>query len=152
MTYPDGTRIQVGDLVWFDEGARVGFVQWIWEEARDGDFSWAQTEGPPLFIANRHPYSPSSEGFGSGELHDEPCLADEGVGLLDAAELEELRMATALARDRSRAGLGGSFYSVLTRAENHQRVEWIFRAHAGDACIEEIVIRCDDLHRDMESK
>ena len=145
MNYPDDTPIQVGDLVWWDEGTCVGFVQWIWDEARDGDYSWANTEGPPLFIANRHPYTPSHEGFNSGVLHDEPCLADEGVGLLNAAELDELRLATSQAKARSRSGLGGSFYAVQTRAENCQLVEWVFKTYEGDTCVEVIVIRRDEL-------
>ncbi|MEK7951791.1 hypothetical protein [Luteolibacter soli] len=152
MNYPVGTPIQAGDLVWWDEGACVGFIQWIWDEARDGDYSWAKTDGPPLFIANRHPYTPSHEGFGSGMLHDESCLAGEGIGLLNEDELEELRLATALAKARSRSGLNGSFYTVQTRAENCRRVEWIFSVYEDDIRGEEIVIRCDELELGAEDK
>jgi hypothetical protein len=38
MRYPEGQEIRVGDLVWWDEGACVGHVQWIWDEERDGDY------------------------------------------------------------------------------------------------------------------
>jgi hypothetical protein len=148
MNYPDGTPIQVGDLVWWNEGACVGFIQWIWEESRDGDYSWANTDGSPRFIGGRHPYTPSEEGFNSGALHDEPCLADEGVGLLNAAELEELRLATSLARERSASVMDGSLYNVETRTEVCRLAEWIFGIHEGNILVEEIVIRRDEIVRD----
>jgi hypothetical protein len=145
MNYPDGTPIQVGDLVWWDEGACVGFIQWIWDEARDGDYTWANTAGPPLFIANRHPYTPSHDAVSAGVLHDELCLAGEGVGLLNAAELDELRRAISLAKIHSHSGLGGSSYSVETRVENCQRVEWVFSVYEGDIRIESIIVSCEEL-------
>jgi len=151
MNYPDGTPIQVGDLVWWNEGVSVGFIQWIWDETRDGDYSWAKTDGPPLYISNRHPYAPSQEGFNSGSLHDEPCLADEGVGLLSVVELDEFQHASSLARIRSRSGLSEGFYTVETRVENCKQVEWIFSvydvvpADEGWTCLERIIVRCDEL-------
>ena len=143
MKYPDGKALQVGDLVWWNEGACVGFVQWIWDPSRDGGFSWAKTNGPPVFILNRHPYE-ASDGP-DGVMHDECSLGDEGVGLLSEKDLDELQSATELARSRSRVGFGGRHYAVQARSEDCQMIEWHFLIFEGDTCLEELVVTRQEL-------
>lgn len=91
-------EIHVGDLVWWNEGTCVGHVRWIWESERDGDYSWAETEGPPIFISNKHPYQVGTEP--EGVIHDESCLEDEGIGLLSEHERNEFEWAVSEAKTR----------------------------------------------------
>jgi hypothetical protein len=71
-------EIRVGDLVWWNEGTCVGHVRWIWESERDGDYSWADTEGPPIFLSNKHPYQVGTEP--EGVIHDESWAMSEAKG------------------------------------------------------------------------
>lgn len=144
MKYPDGKAIQVGDLIWWNEGVCLGFVQWIWDVTTDGDYSWANTDGPPLFIFNRHPYNETNGP--AGVIHDEPCLADEGVGLLSDDDQEEFQLATELAKRRSKLEFEGRIYAVQTRAEACQRVQWVFSIFEDETCIEMIVIDRGELN------
>ncbi len=91
-------EIRVGDLVWWNEGTRVGHVRWVWESGRDGDYSWADTAGPPIFLSNEHPYRFATEP--EGVIHDESCLEDEGIGPLSDHERGELEWAMSEAKGR----------------------------------------------------
>lgn len=143
MKYPDGSPILPGDLVWWNEGSCLGHVQWIWDERRDGDYSWARTVGPPLFISGNFPYRPGDGP--DGIIHDESCLDDEGVGPLSAEEREEFRMALDLAMDRSARGFEDRVYAVRTRVGEGRLDEWIFSIFEGEHRVEEIVVARGDL-------
>jgi hypothetical protein len=145
MRYPEGQEIRVGDLVWWDEGACVGHVQWIWDEERDGDYFWLgeNLQGPPIWISNTHPYQ-SSNSF-EGIPHDEASLADEGVGLLTEDEKHELRDAVTIAALRSKLGFEGKRYCVQTRAENCELIDWILSLKNEGVVLETIVVSREDI-------
>lgn len=91
-------EIRLGDLVWWNEGTCVGHVRWIWESERDGDYLWADTEGAPIFLSNKHPYLVGTDP--EGVIHDESCLEDEGIGPLSEHERGELEWAMSEAKGR----------------------------------------------------
>lgn len=94
MTYPDGSQIHVGDLIWWDEGLCVGYVQAIAESREDYE-SWG-LDSPHIFVSNRHPFDPSLATSG-GVAYGASFLEDDGIGPLSAVERLEFERATQLA-------------------------------------------------------
>jgi len=119
MTYPDGLQIHVGDLIWWDEGHCVGYVQAIAESREDYE-SWG-LDSPHIFVCNRHPFDPALA-TSSGVAYGASFLEDEGIGPLSAAERLEFERATQLAL----AGRSYSCYSVTTHVEGCTTMSWIF--------------------------
>lgn len=124
MTYPDGSQIHVGDLIWWDEGHCVGYVQAIAESREDYE-SW-ELDSPHIFVSNRHPFDPSLA-TSIGVAYGASFLEDDGIGPLSAAERLEFERATQLAL----AGRCYSRYSVITHVEDCTIKSWTF--HLFDA-------------------
>jgi hypothetical protein len=121
MTYPDGSTVGVGDLVWWNEGHSVGYVQVV-AESKDDYESWG-LKVPSIFLSNRHPFDRS---LGTGVAYDRASFEDEGIGLLSLEELNQLERATAEARRLATASFDTSTYSVTTEVDKCQQVGWVF--------------------------
>ncbi|RYD85622.1 MAG: hypothetical protein EOP84_01950 [Verrucomicrobiaceae bacterium] len=115
MKYPDGKVIHVGDLIWWNEGSCIGFIQSIAESKREYE-AWG-LDRPHLFLSMIHPFDPNEK---SGIAHDETCLVDEAIGLLTEAEALDLSEAT------TKAGITESGYSVYPEYENGRMTHWRF--------------------------
>ena len=96
---PDGQtqEVCIGDLIWWNEGVCVGFVEAILEEPADYK-SWG-LDTPSIAFTNLHPFESNKDkhrqhigGITSGATVAYPIseMADEGVGLLSENELIEL--------------------------------------------------------------
>lgn len=121
MRYPDGSMIRVGDLIWWNEGQCVGYVQVVAESKEDYE-SWGLGR-PHIFVSNRHPYDPS---LGSGVAHDEACLEDEGIGLLTPEERNKFEQAATKARMSLKADSDDLTCSVTCEVQDCQQTGWIF--------------------------
>jgi hypothetical protein len=88
MEYPDGTTVIVGDHIWWNEGASVGFVQTI-IEGKDEEVAWG-LDGPHILISGYHPKNPSDAGYVAYPPSD---FADEGIAPLTNEEEELLASA-----------------------------------------------------------
>lgn len=115
MKYPDGNIICVGDLIWWNEGSCVGYIQSV-AESEEEYKSWG-LDRPHLFLSNIHPFDPSEK---SGIAYDEACLVDEAIGLLTKAESDDLTEAI------SKAAITGHSYSVFPEYENGRMTHWRF--------------------------
>ena len=135
MKYPDGTTIRVGDLVWWDEGYFVGYVQVI-AESEDEYEGWG-LDTPHIFVSSVHPFDPTML-IGVG--HPESCLADEGIGLLTAQEQSELERVRIRAFELIPHDLEYSFYSVITEVENLQLSRWVFTFYKDDVKVLKVAI------------
>jgi hypothetical protein len=120
MKYPNGSMIQFGDLIWWDEGHCVGYVQVIAESNSEYE-SWG-LDAPHIFVSNNHPFDAA---LLTGVAHDEACFKDEGIGPLTADEHVRLRQAIDTACE-SVAGLEYSTYSITTDVQHCQLVGWCF--------------------------
>jgi hypothetical protein len=116
MNYPDGSVVRVGDLIWWNEGNCVGFVQVVAEYK-----SWG-LNSPHMFVSNRHPFDRAMR---TGVAHDKACFEDEGIGLLNKEERSEFERAVQRAKNQLTAGMPYSSYSVQTKVQNCKRVGWI---------------------------
>lgn len=132
MKYPDGNVICVGDLIWWNEGSCIGFIQSVAESKEEYE-SWG-LDCPHLFLSMIHPFDPSEK---SGIAHDEACLADEAIGLLTKAEAHDLSRAT------TEAGITEPSYSVYPEYENGRMTHWRFEFQ--DSLLESIRIPADPL-------
>ncbi|MBE7497582.1 MAG: hypothetical protein HS117_21765 [Verrucomicrobiaceae bacterium] len=127
MTYPDGSQIRVGDLIWWDEGHCLGHVQAIAESQADYE-SWGLV-APHIFISTRHPFDPTlATRHADGGVpvlvsYDVASFDDEGIGLLSPAERQEFERA----RQAALLGRGCSCFSVTTHVESGTLRSWIFR-------------------------
>jgi len=121
MKYPDGSIIQVGDLIWWNEGYCVGYVQVIAESKEEYD-SWGLDE-PHVFVSNVHPFNSTIQ---SGVAEPESSLADEGIGLLTTEERVRLEQAANLAHQLLSADFKYSTYSVFTEVLDGKLVGWAF--------------------------
>ena len=120
MTYPDGSKICIGDLVWWDEGHCIGYVQVI-AESKDDYERWGLA-APGIFVSNTHPFDQS---LGSGVNYEQASFEDEGIGLLSPEELNRLEGAIAEARRLATVDFDTSTYAVTTEVKNCQVVGWI---------------------------
>ena len=133
MKYPDGQTICVGDLVWWNEGSCVGYVQAIAETQEEFE-SWGLEE-PHIFVDNTHPFDPT---IGSGAAHDEACLENEAIGLLNPTEIEIFEAAMKEAAQKTVADLNSHQFSVTTECVNGRRVAWCFDVKSGDLVVEKV--------------
>lgn len=114
MNYPGGTTIRVGDLVWWNEGECVGYVQMVADTRAEYE-RWGLTS-PHMFVSNRHPFDISLE---AGVAHDQACLEGEGIGLLASQEKIEFEEAARSARTRLKVDSADLTYAVTTEAQDH---------------------------------
>ena len=122
MKYPDGSMIQFGDLIWWNEGHCVGYVQVI-AESKEEHVGWG-LEQPHVFVSNVHPFNPTIQ---SGVAYPESCLAEEGIGLLTPEERVQLDEAAAQAHQLVGADLKYSTYHVLTQVLDGKLTGLVFR-------------------------
>ena len=98
-----------GDLVWWNEGVCVGFVEEVLESKEEYEL-WGLDE-PSIAFTNLHPFEMNDVkhqqhiGFvtsGGTVVHplDRQHLEDEGIGLLSDHELSEFNWATQEAKSR----------------------------------------------------
>lgn len=120
MNYPDGKKIQAGDLVWWNEGDCVGFVQLV-ADSRSEYESWG-LGSPHIFVSNRHPFDPAMR---TGVAHNGACLEDEGIGLLSEEERSEFEKAVQRAKNKLAVDTAYSSYSVQTKVQHCKQVGWI---------------------------
>ena len=121
MKYPDDASIRVGDLIWWNEGNCVGYVQQV-AESKEAYVSWG-LDAPCIFVSNTHPFDPQMH---TGVCYDESVLEDEGIGLLTFEERVQLERATFQAHERVAADLEYSTYSVFTDVLDGKLVGWVF--------------------------
>ncbi len=117
MKYPDDSHVHVGDLIWWNEGNCVGYVQSVAESQTDYE-SWGLDE-PGIFVSNYHPFDRSNP---SGVFYPADSFDDEGIGTLNAPEEKEFERAKRVAL----AGRRYSWFSVTTHVERHVLISWIF--------------------------
>jgi hypothetical protein len=120
MTYTDGSEVRAGDLIWWDEGHCVGYVQSIIESRED--FGRWGLNAPGIFVSNRHPFDGREV---SGVNYDADSFADEGIGLLSVTERQEFERAKRLAL----AGRKFSWFSATTLVEAGTLKAWMFTLH-----------------------
>lgn len=115
MRYPDGSTIRTGDLIWWNGGSCVGYVQAVLD--REEEFEAWGLAHPHLFLSNNHPYD---SGETSGISYHQDCLSDEGIGLLTTQESADLAAAVATARIEEVA------FSVFADIHNGIMTHWRF--------------------------
>lgn len=100
-------EVRVGDLIWWNEGVCVGFVEEVMEEQSDYE-AWGLDE-PSIALTNLHPFAANELkhkqhiGFvttGGTVVHGLDDLEDEGIGLLSDHERSELEWAISEARSK----------------------------------------------------
>ena len=122
MNYPDGIQMKRGDLVWWNEGGCVGYVQSIAETPEEYT-AWG-LDGPHAFLAAAHPYDPTQE---SGVAYPPGCFEDEAIGLMTEDEAAELRRAI------TEAGLDdGRTFATTTEVYMGRMTHWVFCLMAED--------------------
>src|SRR5690606_11712528 len=108
-------------LIWWDEGNCVGHVQVIAESEKE--FSAWGYEEPHIFVDNTHPFDPTIR---IGVAHDEGCLEDEGIGLLNQREKDLFEAAMKDAEVKAVTKLKSHKITVTTECVNGQMQAWIF--------------------------
>lgn len=122
MNYPDGNIVRAGDLIWWNEGSCVGYVQSV-ADSREEFEAWG-LDRPHLFLSNIHPFDSTQQ---SGIAYDEDCLADEGIGFLSAMELTDLKNAITKAQIYDRT------FSVFADCQDGRKTHWRFEINNVDA-------------------
>ena len=107
MNYPNGKEMRVGDLVWWNEGVCVGFVEEIITDPMD--FGNWHVDGPSIALTNLHPFEANQikhkqhigyVATGGTTVYPESTIKDEGIGLLSENERREFDWATSQAKER----------------------------------------------------
>lgn len=114
MRYPkryalgdESEEVRVGDLVWWNEGVCVGFVEEVMEDR--SDYESRGLAEPGIALTNLHPFVANEAkhkqhiGFvvnGGTVVHVMSDLEDEGIGLLSGHERSELEWAINEARTK----------------------------------------------------
>ena len=112
MTYPSPNsdaselfKIRVGDLIWWNEGVCVGFVEKVLE--KPCDYERCGLNEPGIALSILHPYEANQKkhtqhtgSFTSGGtvIYSAKYLEDEGIGMLAPSEQSELNWAIEKAR------------------------------------------------------
>lgn len=135
MNYPDGSPVRVGDLVWWNGGACVGYVQGIAESPKEHE-TWG-LDSPHIFLSNHHPFDPS---IGSGIAYPETCFTGEGIGLLSDEEKGSLEAASLQAIASVTDGLNYSSCSVDAVVRENRQVGWKFTFHKNGTPVAETEI------------
>ena len=122
MNYPDGRMMQAGDLVWWNEGVCVGYIEEV-IGTQDEWALWGLSE-PSYAVSNLHPFEACSTKHkqhvggvvtGGTVVYPETHMEDDGLGLLDDKEREELRWA------RTSVGRTGTSTSSTPSANRSRR-------------------------------
>lgn len=134
MMYPDGSTIQVGDLIWWNEGCCTGYVQEIAESKEECE-SWG-LDSPHIFVSGTHPFDAASR---NGIGYPETSFAAEAISRFTPDERIELGLATveahslierglATVQAHSLAGIDSDhlIYIVDADVENCKQVGWVF--------------------------
>ena len=121
MKYPNGSRIRIGDLIWYNGGSCIGYVQEI-AETEDQFVSWG-LHSPHIFVSNEQPFDPSVR---IGVAYSEVYIAEDGIGPLTAVELSQFSMAATRALGVVPSDVDYSTYSMISNIENCQSQELIF--------------------------
>ena len=83
MRYPDGQEIRIGDLIWWDEGHHVGYVNEIRSETCSKESNF--------IVIGRHPFRADYHGYADGETQFfEHELVDDGIGRLSDVSARNL--------------------------------------------------------------
>lgn len=127
----------VGDLVWWNEGRCLGYVQIIVETPEDLHLWGIEGTQGQAMIANHHPFDPNAMGF---VRHDRECLAREGVAKLSKREIQLFQKAIQLAKPSSRYGFDDHGFSVMVKYRAGARFEWVFRLYDRNLLMEEIAV------------
>ena len=127
-------EIRVGDLIWWNEGVCVGFIEEVME-AREDYERWGLDE-PSIALTNLHPFNANEQkhkqciGFvasGGTVVNSEDQLEDEGIGLLSPHERSELEWAISEAKRRVAPEHHGAPYCVSAVMDMDRREEdWHF--------------------------
>ena len=136
MKYPDGSPINVGDLVWWNEGSCVGYVQVIAES--EAEYVGWGLDSPHVFLSNIHPFAPGSN---IGVAYPEACLKDEGVAPLIGEDRIRLDRASHRATSLLAATFDYTHYSVATEVKDRQLVGWVFTFWKNDEALQTISTR-----------
>ena len=118
MNYPDGQPVKIGDLVWWDGGHYVGFVNSINppDDCTNSNF----------VVIGRHPFRRDYPGYALGETRfAEIEFSDEGIGLLTETERAELGRAERIALQTTETPLIYR-YTISTEVADHKLQAWIF--------------------------
>jgi hypothetical protein len=128
-------EIRAGDLIWWNEGVCVGFIQEVME-AREDYERWG-LDKPSIALTNLHPFEANEQkhkehiGFvtsGGTVVSSEDQLEDEGIGLLSPSERSELEWAIAEAKRRVAQEYHDVWYCVSAIMDVDRREEdWHFR-------------------------
>lgn len=105
MRYPEGETVQVGDLIWWNEGVCIGFVLEVTET--ESECAAMDLDDPGILVTNLHPYEANLTADKCRLPH--PCAGgrcrmplnlfeDEGIGLLSEHEKEAFYHALSTAR------------------------------------------------------
>lgn len=131
MKYPNGEEIRVGDLIWWNGGEATAYVQSLLEaeaELRE----WELGE-PHLFLANIHPYDPSSV---AGIGYPQSFLEEDGIRPLTDDEKKRLATAEGEASQASDTDFSVVPHSIgVERVEDTGR-EWVFSVIDGEELVE----------------
>ena len=133
MQYPDGSMIQIGDLIWWDEGFCVGYVQAI-EESKTEYESWGQNE-PHIFVSNNHPFDATTH---SGVAYPESSLADDGIARLNPEE--RLEFDRAAVRAHRLVATDSDCYAVTTEVRDSRLHAWIFTYYKDDKNVQAVSV------------
>ena len=127
MLYPDGTSVNKGDLIWWNEGQSVGYVQDVIKTNTDQRM-WGLTQ--PHISIGGHPYRSQGSGF---VVYPASDFADEGIGVLTAAERLELEAAIQHAQTTAGRDQSATDFAVQTEVSDGVQTAWliIFRYKDG---------------------
>lgn len=127
-------EIHVGDLIWWNEGVCVGYIQGVMEVREDYE-RWGLDE-PSIALTNLHPFDANEQkhkqniGFvtnGGTVVNSENQLEDEGIGLLSPHERSELKWAISEAKRRVTPKHRDASYCVSAVMDMYRREEdWHF--------------------------
>jgi hypothetical protein len=134
MTYPDSTKVSIGDHIWWNEGSCVGFVQKIVESESELK-NWGFDE-PQILLSGLHPFDPGEVGYVSYQASD---FGDEGIERFSPAEEADFERAQTLAR--SDHGLIEPFHVGFDTLSDSGSL-WIFSCYEGGKLREVARIKC----------
>jgi hypothetical protein len=125
MHYPDGSSVKAGDLIWWDEGHCIGFVQAVIEtEANQRKWGLRQ----PHISIGGHLYRPGAPGFIMCPASD---FADEGIGRLTDVECAQLDNAIEHAQAQQGVDLSATDFVVHAEVRDGARTALLITANPG---------------------
>ena len=145
MNYPDGKEIQLGDLIWINEGTQVAKVADIIDsKARATD--WGLSEGERgIFVC----FDLSGERVSNDLFNSEDQFEDEGIGVLSNAELELIQELLRKAIHNETSSEQCRSYALSREAvpsdQKHFEHRWIVSVLGLDSLLEKELIFSTDL-------